>query len=340
MMNQRRRRISTQSHWLAALVALGMTGCAKTESATKEARPGAPDDSAPALPEARDSHGALLAIWEEALSAGEDRAGVEAALSRVDAELAHNASPDAHHVRGRILGLLGRSADALAAHEEALRLDPTHAEARYSAGLLLATSGREDDGFAHWATAAKQTPAHGDSAYNAGQYLYDRGRFEEALEMWRLAREAMPGDFDAAKKVVQALNALGRAEEAEAAKQEVRRLFEASNDPAVKRQVQVVIDQLVVGGRKVMVHEALAPTKPELHYHWTALVYDAEGKRPAFSVQLESSAYGRETGVPFVDGVTRPDSTHSTFGKGYASLPSYADWRRTAVKRIEKELGI
>jgi hypothetical protein len=134
--------------------------------------------------------------------------------------------------------------------------------------------------------------------------------------MWERARRAMPEDFDAAKKVVQALSALARADEAERAMEEVRRTFRASTDVAVKRQVQVVIDQLVVGGRKVMVQEALASTSPDLHYHWTALVFDAEGKKPVFSVQLESSAYGRETGLPFLSGISRADRCTAPSARG------------------------
>ncbi|MBK8938288.1 MAG: tetratricopeptide repeat protein [Polyangiaceae bacterium] len=196
---------------------------------------------------------------------------------------------------------------------------------------------QEDADFERWSQKAKGSPPDPDAAYNAGQYLYNRKRFEEALAMWRVAKAATPDDFDAAKKIVQALNALGRHDEAARELGEVRRIFQTSTDERVKKQSNVVIDQLVVAGRAVMVLEMLVPNDPTLHYHWTARVDDGSGKKVAFTVQLESSAYGRESGMPFLTGVTRP-AGHASF-EGYKALPPYGEWRATATKRIEAELG-
>jgi hypothetical protein len=155
--------------------------------------------------------------------------------------------------------------------------------------------------------------------------------------MWKIALQARPDDFDAAKKIVQSLNALGRHEDAEAAKQEVKRIFTVSSAPGVKQQNEFVIDQLVVDGRKVMIRETIEPKDPTLHNHWTAMVLAPDGKTPELTVQLESSAYGRERGVPFINGMTR-GSTHATWGGQYGELPAYAAWRTAAIEKIASEV--
>lgn len=206
-----------------------------------------------------------------------------------------------------------------------------------SAPQPVQSAGREDADFARWSSAAKATPPDADAAYNAGQYLYNRKRYDEALAMWQIAKAANANDFDAAKKVVQALNALGRHDEAAAAMSDVRRIFAASTDLGVKKQQEVVIDQLVVRERSVMVYEALSPSDATLHYHWTARVHDPSGKKVELTVQLESSAYGREAGTPFLTGVKRA-SGHASF-ESYKALPPYGQWREVAIKRIGEELA-
>jgi tetratricopeptide (TPR) repeat protein len=292
-----------------------------------------PKSEPPAKTTAREWPRALV---DEAIAAGDDPTKLKAVLQKVDAELGAGASAEGHYLRGRILDLLQRPTDAIAALEAALALEPKHVGAHHDLGLLLAQTGRHDEALDHWSAAAKGDPPHPNSAYNAGQRLYDLQRYEEALQMWRITAKIEPDDFDAAKKIVQALNALGRHAEADRAKADVERIFAASKDPAVQAQRNVVIDQLVVDGRRVMIHQWLGEAEG-LYSHWTAFVFGADGKRPEFSVQLESSEYGRETGWPYLSGITRADS-HGTWGTGYKALPEYGTWRAAAVDKIEEEI--
>jgi len=276
-------------------------------------------------------------ILARARAAGDDRDALAAVLVDLDARLAGQPSAPDHFVRAQILDRLRRPEEALAALEAALRIDPRDVEAHHLAGLVAADLGRESEAFEHWSLAANGEPPHPGSAYNAGQYLYDATRYGEALAMWRITLSASPDDFDAAKKIVQALNALGRHDDADAATRDVARIFARSTDLGVKRQHEIVIDQLVVDGRPVMIRETIAPQDPALHYHWAAVVLAPDGKTPEFSVQLESSQYGRDTGVPYIDGMTR-GGTHSTWGTQYDALPAYATWRAAAIKKITAEL--
>ncbi|MBC8070252.1 MAG: tetratricopeptide repeat protein, partial [Deltaproteobacteria bacterium] len=294
--------------------------------------PPAPPKSepAPGLP----SSDELLA---QAKAAGDDRTKLDAVVAKLDARIAAQPSATDHFLRAQLLDRLQRREDALAALDSALRLDPKHAGAHHLAGLVAADLGRMEVAFEHWSAAARATPPDGGAAYNAGQYLQDAGRHEEALAMWRIALAAKSDDFDAAKKIVQSLNALGQHEEAETAKQEVKRIFAASTGPGVKQQNEFVIDQLVVDGRKVMIKETIEPKDPALHQHWTAYVFAVDGKTPELTVQLESSQYGRDTGVPFINGMTR-GSTHATWPGQYDKLPAYGTWRAAAIAKIATEV--
>lgn len=306
------------------------TGTAPTEPAKTATPPPPKADPAPVLP----SSEALLA---EAKAAGEDRSKLEAVVVKLDLRLAAQPSAADHFLRAQLLDRLQRREDALTALDAALALDPKLVGAHHLAGLVAADLGRMDAAFEHWSAAARGTPPDGGSAYNAGQYLQDAGRHEEALAMWKIALQANPDDFDAAKKIVQSLNALGKHDDAEIAKQEVKRIFATSSQPSVKQQNEFVIDQLVVDGRKVMIKETIEPRDPALHNHWTALVLATDGKTPELTVQLESSQYGRETGVPFINGMTR-GSTHATWPGQYAELPPYATWRTAALEKIASEV--
>lgn len=284
-----------------------------------------PTPTTPALP----SSEALLA---EAKAAGDDRGRIEAVIAKLDVRLAAKPSADDQFLRAQLLDRLQRREDALAAAVATLALESAHTGAHALAGLLAADLGREELALEHWTAAARATPPDPGSAYNAGQYLQNHGRNEDALAMWKIAAAANPDDFDAVKKIVQAYNALGRYEEAELAKQDAKRIFAASTRPEVKRQNELVIEQLVVEGKSVMITETLVP-EGDLYSHWTAIVYGPDGKTRELTVQLESSAYGRETGVPFVIGINHGER-HTTLGVTYPELPAYAQWRKFAVVKL------
>lgn len=176
-----------------------------------------------------------------------------------------------------------------------------------------------------------------DALYDAAQKSYLDGDFQAALSGWRAALALAPGDFEIKKKVVQASFALGDHEGGEAALDVLREAWRASADPAVQGLDEVVIDQLRVDGLRVYAYETLRPRSPELHYAVTWRVFDAEG-RVIMTAQLESSAYGREVGVPFVFGVNTPRG-HATTGPSFSGRPPYLAVREIAVQQIQKGLA-
>lgn len=176
-----------------------------------------------------------------------------------------------------------------------------------------------------------------DALYDAAQKSYLEGDFQAALRDWQAALALAPGDFEIQKKLVQAHFALGDHEGGEAALSALREAWRTSADPAVQGTDEVVIDQLRVDGLRVYAYETLRPRSPELHYALTWRVFDAEG-RVMMTAQLESSAYGREVGVPFVFGVNTPRG-HATTGPSFSARPPYLAVREIAVQQIQKGLA-
>lgn len=262
-----------------------------------------------------------------------DRRGVERALAEAEAEVARGADTGALHVvRGRLLMWLDRDAEAMTALERAISLDAGDTQARFHRGVLLSKLGRDAEAYTEWARAATDDPCFEDAAYNAGQAAYNLGRYEDALRFFAEACQARPDDFDAHKKLVQALRATGREDEAERATARLVELWSTSADPEVTRLNDVVVDQLRVHGHLVLAYQNLRPARPELHYE---LVFAVQGQ--PLTVQLESSAYGRERGVPYVLGMTRGPE-HRTLGPGYGSKPPYAQVKGAALQVLERVL--
>ena len=275
-------------------------------------------------------------ILADADRAPRDRAVQEKALADLDALITTDPkAPVAHLARGMMLSRLGRAADALAAYDTASGLDPKLADAWYNAGTILGGMGRDAEALTHFEAALKADPKHIDAAYNAGQAYYNRKDFAHALERFRTALDLAPDDFDIAKKVMQCDFALGKDADAARDRQRVVALWTASKDPGVKRQRDVVFDQFDLAGAHIMAAENLQP-EGDLYSLYVFRVLDAKGK-PIGTVQLESTAYGRETGMPYLLGWTR-GGLHGTAGPGYAAAPTYRELRSRAEELIRQKL--
>lgn len=190
---------------------------------------------------------------------------------------------------------------------------------------------------ARWDAAAAADPQEVDALYNAGQYLYNQGDFRGALQRWEMAADRAPDDLEIRKKIVQALFALGEGERGDAALDALRQAWAESRDPEVQRWNEVVFDQLLVGGHRVLVTETLRPPRQDLYYVVVWRVFDPSD-RVRLTVQLETSAYARERGVPYLFGVNTPRG-HATVGPMFKERPPYLALREIAVKLIARELG-
>jgi len=106
------------------------------------------------------------------------------ALECIDRMLALDDSPApayGHLARGNALAALGRHDAALAAFEEAVRLDPRNPLGHSNCGNALLALGRPEEALASLDRALAIDPGHALANYNRGNVLFAAGRFAEAL---------------------------------------------------------------------------------------------------------------------------------------------------------------
>lgn len=274
-------------------------------------------------------------VFEEANKAGADQVAQAKLLVRIELEIKANPKrPEAHFVRGFILSRMTKLPEALAAYDEATRLDPKFAEAYYNAGVILGDMKRHKEAIARFEQALSYDPKHIDAAYNAAQSAYMLKDFNKALTLWQAAEKLAPDDFDIVKKVLQAMNALGMEREAVAQRDKLLLLWKNSKNAAVRNQKEFVFDQFDVGKWHIYAAETFNPSGI-LYYVYTFKVAGADDKIVG-TVNLESSAYGRETGVPFIVGMTLPGK-HVTTGTMYKALPNYSSELKPVVIKLVQE---
>ena len=116
-------------------------------------------------------------------------------------------------------------------------------------------------------------------------------------------------------------------------------LFDAyvhSQDPAVCALFEVTVEQFTVSNQRVMAAEMLRPRDPDLYYETVFRVLNDQNIT-IVTVQLESSQYGRDTGAPYIIGVTTA-AGHQAVGPVFNTKPSYQSVRAIAVRLIESRV--
>jgi adenylate cyclase len=163
---------------------------------------------------------ALVALCQAILHSGGK--SEEAGLSAAERALALDSSlAEAHAARGRALAELGRLNEALAAHEESLRLDPDSNDVRHGFGRTCLWLGHYEDSIVHFERAAQLL----DTDYAAPGFLSHSyrclGLHEEAKASARWALERIereislrPDNANAMMRGAVALAYLGEKERA------------------------------------------------------------------------------------------------------------------------------
>jgi len=106
-------------------------------------------------------------------------------------------SERAHNVVGLLLADQGKTADAISHFFEAVRIDPSYADAQKNLGAILAKQGRIDEAIAHYAEGLRLTPEDALAHTAIGVLLASRGdtaaalrHFDEALRLDPLSSQA------------------------------------------------------------------------------------------------------------------------------------------------------
>ena len=210
------------------------------------------------------------------------------------------------------------------------------AAAAYSAGLRCADQGLTIEAIQHWQRAVTLEPRHTDAHYNLGQAFYNRGEYAPALTHWQATLDVSPADFETIKKIVQTQRALGRWHDANSSMTQLFNAYVHSRDEAVRELFEVTVEQFTVSNWRVMASEMLRPRDPDLYYETVFRVLDNQSIT-IMTVQLESSQYGRDSGAPYIIGVTTA-AGHQAVGPVFNTKPSYQSVRAIAERLIESHV--
>lgn len=190
----------------AAWVSIALQGCEQPVTAPPEERPTATTPTTPALPRTGPPQPADRSIYDAAT------------LTRIDrlAQFVVQNPARARHWRelGELYHQLQEYEAALACYEAALNLDAPSARLHYFAALVMHRFGRHDQAVVHLEEATRLAPDYAPAKWRLGLYHLEQGNLDFAE---RAAREAMAIDEnDALAPLVlaRALLQLDRAEEA------------------------------------------------------------------------------------------------------------------------------
>jgi Flp pilus assembly protein TadD len=140
----------------------------------------------------------------------------------------------AHNNLGGLLAKEGRSGEAIAELNEALRIRPRYALAQNNLGMALMGQGRLDEAAGRLGEAVRLDPDFAQAQANLGMVLIRQGRLAEASERFAEAVRIKPGFAEAHDGLGRALAGQGRVEEAIGQYNEALRLkpdyAEAHND--------------------------------------------------------------------------------------------------------------
>jgi tetratricopeptide (TPR) repeat protein len=126
-------------------------------------------------------------------------------------------NPDAwlaHNNLGVLLCAQGKTSEAIAHYQEAMRLDPYFVQARDNMGIILAQSGKTDEAIAQYAEALRINPEFPDAQYNWAVALELVGRNEEAISHYEQAIQLKPNFFDAESNLGGLLIRMGKPQDA------------------------------------------------------------------------------------------------------------------------------
>lgn len=143
-------------------------------------------------------------------------------------------APDMYRVQtnlGKALQLSGDAQGALAAYQEALRLDERHGDAYNNVATILHQQGRLDEAITWYHKAIERYPQHEEIYQNLADAHSKKGELDQAVAMYQKALELDPENGAAWNNCGQTLYEAGRLGEAEVAFQKAAALLPQQAEP-------------------------------------------------------------------------------------------------------------
>lgn len=116
----------------------------------------------------------------------------------------------ANLLRGRLLLVRGKSAEALAALEEGIRLWPNHSVARWLAAQAYEQMGEYDRAVTEYAEALRSEPGNRDALFSLLNLLESLGRDLEAMTVLERYWREKPGDAESLVRAIRLANRMGQ----------------------------------------------------------------------------------------------------------------------------------
>jgi tetratricopeptide (TPR) repeat protein len=138
------------------------------------------------------------------------------AVAVVHWPIAGKAAPSAagYNNLGNALAKQGRIDQAVEAYQQALRVEPTYAEAHYNLGNLFVPQGKFAEATRHYQEAVRILPDFVDAHNNLGNVLAERDELEGAIQHFRLALGLSPRLSEVHFNLADALTRQGHLDEA------------------------------------------------------------------------------------------------------------------------------
>jgi tetratricopeptide (TPR) repeat protein len=124
------------------------------------------------------------------------------------------ANPDAHNNLGNAALELGDQEGALAHYRAAVEASPDHVKAYYNLGNACVATGRTTEAIEHFQRALTLDPEHAGAHNNLGNALRAEGRIDEALRSYATAIALRPNDVGSRNNLAHALLSLHRPHDA------------------------------------------------------------------------------------------------------------------------------
>ena len=248
-----------------------------------------------------------------------------------DLQRALQMNPSAPHIGyelGNLLARLGEKVRARDVLEHTVAANPDYAPAWSTLGNMRADLGDPEGSCDAWQRVVALQPDHLDAHYNLGVFYQRHGQYAAATGHFGVIAET--GDPEALAKLVQVYYQQGRYGEAEPW---WARAVEAHR--AAGKQM-FCFDQFDGPEGNVQAYRVLDDrNEPRCELRFYLVRHGAIQRK----ITLESSAYGRERGVPYVLGEDLPDG-HITYARAWQAWPNYDDLKSAVLEALNGQLPI